>query len=262
MVEAASNPLVAKLSRFLPLAEVEVDALVELTATRRRLRAHVDLVTEGETPRPAFALMEGMACRYRIMVDGRRQILAFIVPGDVCDLHATLLRKVDHSICTIAPTTIAPIARDGLLEVIARFPRINVALWCSALQDEAIQREHVVALGRRNARGRVAYLLCELVWRQMANGLRDDHVIRLPMTQTEIADMLGLTPVHVNRVLQDFRKERLISLDHHHLILLNSERLEGIAELSRDYLHLNGVSTEIERQFVRSDRARAKKNLP
>lgn len=213
-------------------------------------------------PRSAFALMEGMACRYRLMADGRRQILAFIVPGDICDIHAILLRKVDHSICTIAPTTIASIARERLLDVMAHFPRINMALWWTALQDEAIQREHIVALGRRNAHSRVAYLLCELVWRQMANGLGDDHAIRLPMTQSEIADMLGLTPVHVNRVLQDFRKEGVISLDHHHLLLLDSERLEGIAELTQDYLHLNGASMEIERQFVRWEGKPAKRRTP
>ena len=160
------------------------------------------------------------------------------------------------------PTAIAAIVREKLAEVRARHPRINVALDWSAMQDEAVQREHVVALGRRNARGRVAYLLCELVWRQQASGMGEDHAMRLPMTQTEIADMLGLTPVHVNRVLQDFRKERLIALDHHRLRLLDIERLERIAELNQTYLHLSGAPSEIERQFVRRDRERLRIGLP
>ena len=176
-VDPESNPMVAKLSRFLPLSEDDIDVLMELTSARRRILAHVDVVKEGDVPHSAFALLEGMACRYRIMADGRRQILSFIVPGDICDIHATLVDKVDHSICTIAPTTIAAIVRERLLEVIAHFPRIGAALSWNALQEEAIQREHVVALGRRNAHGRVAYLFCELVWRQRANGLAEDDAI-------------------------------------------------------------------------------------
>jgi CRP-like cAMP-binding protein len=255
-VRPASNPLVAKLSHFLPLADEDLDALAELTAKTQQLAAHVDLITQGDVPRSPFAVLEGMACRYRILADGRRQILSFLVPGDICDVHAIVFRTVDHSIGTIVPTTIATIARDKLLEIRTRHPRINAALYWNAMQAEAIQREHIVALGRRDARGRVAYLLCELVWRQLASGLAADHAIRLPMTQSEIADMLGLTPVHVNRVLQGFRKERLINLGHHRLVLLDHERLERIAELSKDYLHMSGAPKEIERQLVRPERPR------
>jgi hypothetical protein len=113
------------------------------------------------------------------------------------------------------------------------------------LQQNAINRERIVALGRRSARGRVAYLLCELVWRQRAVGFAQDHAIRLPLTQVELADTLGLTSVHFNRILQGFRQGNLIALAHHRLTLLDVERLQTIAGFNQDYLHLGGATTEV-----------------
>lgn len=248
------GPLVRRLSRFLRLTERDVAALANLTNRQQRFPARANIATEGDAPRSAFVLLDGMACRFRTLSDGRRQILTFIVPGDICDLHAVLLKRRDHSIGTIMPTSIATIARERLLATIAQHPRINAALCWSALQEDAMQREHVVTLGRRNAHERIAYLFCDLVWRNEAYGSNGRDFIRLPMTQTDIADMLGLTPVHVNRVLQDFRKDRLIDLDRHRLRLLDVGRLMRIADISQDYLHLEGAPVEIERECARQER--------
>jgi CRP-like cAMP-binding protein len=250
-----SDPLVSRLSQFIAFEERDLIALRQLTALRNRLRTRVDLVAEGDTPYAAFALLEGMACRYRLMADGRRQILSLILPGDMCDVDAYVMRKVDHSIGTLVPTIVAAIVRNKLFEMLAVHPRINAALHWSAAQDEAMRREHVVSLGRRDARGRIAYFLCELVWRQLGSDFDEDHEIALPLTQIEIADMLGLTPVHVNRVLHDFRRERLIILSHKHLVLLDVDRLQRIAELTPDYLHLEGASSELVRSISRLDAA-------
>jgi CRP-like cAMP-binding protein len=151
-------------------------------------------------------------------------------------------------------TSIATIARDRLLALTRQHPRINAALWWTALQDQAIQREHVVALGRRNAHERVAYFLCELVWRFGTYGLGRHDAIELPMTQADIADLLGLTPVHVNRVLQDFRKQNLIALERRQLRLLDMERVAGIAELSPHYLLLDRAPEAIELECDRQER--------
>jgi hypothetical protein len=126
----------------------------------------------------------------------------------------------------------------------------------SALQEEAINRERIVALGRRSARGRVAYLVCELVWRQKAVGLAEDHAIRLPLTQLEFADTLGLTSVHINRILQGFRRDSLIALAQHRLTLLDVERLQKIAGFNQDYLHLGGATTEVRSYIDRLERDR------
>ena len=133
------------------------------------------------------------------------------------------------------------------MDLFGRRPRISAALWWSSLQEEAMLRERVVSLGRRDARGRVAYLLCELLWRHAAVGLTDGDVFRLPLTQTELGDTLGLTPVHVNRVLREFRERRLISMQHRMLELLDVNGLQAIAGFNKDYLHLGGAPPEVVR---------------
>lgn len=251
------DPLLTRLSHFVPLSGDDTRALVALMHGEQHFHAQVDIVAEGDVPRSAFLMTEGMACRYRVLDDGRRQIIDFIIPGDICDLYGFLLAAMDHSIGTIVPSRIAAILRDRVIDIMTRHPRIAAALWWSALQDEAMQRERIVALGRRDARGRVAYLLCELAWRQIANGTSNGHAIRLPLTQLEIADALGLTPVHVNRVLQELRREGLITIERRRLALLNLENLQGIAGLNHAYLHLGGAPKEARLYLNRLERDQA-----
>jgi CRP-like cAMP-binding protein len=240
----AWNPLVAKLSQFAPLSDRDVGVLETLCSPEERFRAGANIVVEGETPRSAFVLTRGMACRFRLMPDGRRQILTILIPGDFCDLHGFLLKATDHSVAAIGPTRIAAIGREAVIEIIANHPRIGAALWWSAMQENAMLRERIVALGRRSARGRVAYILCELVWRQRSIGMALDHVIRLPFTQTDLADMLGLTSVHTNRILQGMRRDELITLEHRRLTLHDLERMRAISGLSKDHLQLNSTPPE------------------
>jgi CRP-like cAMP-binding protein len=243
------NPLVAKLSQFAPLSDRDVSLLEALCSPEERFRAGANIVVEGEAPRSAFVVTRGMACRYRLMPDGRRQILTILIPGDFFDLHGFLARATDHSVVTIGPTRIAAIGREAVIDIIANHPLIGAALWWSTLQEEAMLRERIVALGRRSARGRVAYFLCEIVWRQRAIGIAEDHAVRLPFTQTDLADILGLTAVHTNRVLQEFRRDELITLDRRRLTLLDIERLEAISGLTPEYLMLSSTPPEILRYF-------------
>ena len=115
-------------------------------------------------------------------------------------------------------------------------------------------RERIVSLGRRDARGRIAYLLCELLWRHAAMGLAEGEMFRLPLTQTELGDALGLTPVHVNRVLKEFREHRLIAMERRLLRVLDPEGLQHIAAFDKAYLHLGGASPEVGRYFERLER--------
>jgi CRP-like cAMP-binding protein len=198
-----------------------------------------------------------MACRYRLMPDGRRQILTILLPGDLFGLPRFLLHPMDHSVAAIGPTRISAIGREAVIDIIANHPRIGAALWWSLMQEEAMLRERIVALGRRSARGRVAYLLCEIVWRQRAVGIAEGHAVRLPFTQAELGDMLGLTSVHINRVLQGFRRDELITLDRRRLTLLDIERLQAIAGLTPEYLNLNSTPPEILRYLDALERDRA-----
>jgi CRP-like cAMP-binding protein len=240
----AGNPLVAKLSQFASFSATEVELLEALCGHEERFKNGANIFDEGYPPRSAFVLTRGMACRYRLLPDGRRQILGFLIPGDFVDLHSFLLKVTDHSVGAIVPTRIAAIERDAVVDIVANRPRLGAALWWSAMQEAAMARERIVALGRRNARGRVAYLLCELVWRQRAIHVAEDHSIRLPLTQTDLADALGLTAVHVNRVLQRFRHDELIKLQQRRLTVINFARLETIAGLTPTYLQLNSTPAQ------------------
>ena len=250
----SSNPLTRKLSHFAPLSGSDQQILDTLTDRDEHFPADVDIIAEGSVPRSVFLLKEGMAIRYRALPDGGRQIMTFLIPGDLCDMHVFLLKAMDHSIGTITPVRVAPISREGMMDLVSHHPRISAALWWSSLQEEAMLRERIVSLGRRDARGRIAYLLCELLWRHGAVGLTNGEQFRLPLTQTELGDTLGLTPVHVNRVLKEFRERRLIAMEHRMLSLLDVEGLQSIAAFNKDYLHLGGAPEEVARYFDELER--------
>ena len=251
------NPLIAKLSQFAPLSNGDVGVLNALCQREERYPAGANIAVEGEAPRSAFVVTRGIACRYRLMQDGRRQILTILIPGDFFDLHGFLLKATDHSVATIGPTRIAAIDREAVMDIVLHHPRIGAALWWSAMQEDAMLRERIVALGRRSARGRLAYFLCEIVWRQRAIGMAEDHAIRLPFTQTDLADTLGLTSVHINRVLQGFRRDELITLEHRRLTLRNFEKLEAISGLTSRYLQLGSTPPEVVHYFDQLERDRA-----
>ncbi len=246
---ASSNPLVRKLSHFVPLTAADCDVLDELISVQEQRRADVDIIADGTASKSVFVLLEGMAARYRGLPDGGRQIMTFLIPGDFCDIHAFLGRVMDHSIGAITPVRVATISRDRMMDVFTHRPRISVALWWSSMQEEAMLRERIVSLGRRDARGRIAYLICELLWRYAAIGLSSDGGFPLPLTQTEIGDTLGLTPVHVNRILKEFRSQGLIRMRQRVIDLIDVAGLQTIAEVTKDYLQLGGVSDEMARYF-------------
>ncbi len=241
------NVLTRKLSHFAPLSHADQNLLDGLSATDEHFAADSNIVSEGQAPRSVFLLKEGMAARYRSLPDGGRQIMTFLIPGDLCNAHMFLLKTMDHSIGTVTPVRVAAIPRERIMDLFHHHPRIASGLWWSSLQEEAMLRERIVSLGRRDARGRIAYLLCELLWRYAAVGLTEGEVFRLPLTQTDLGDALGLTPVHVNRVLKDFRGRHLITMEHRMLHLLDVDGLQKIAAFNKDYLHLEGASEEVTR---------------
>ena len=254
---STGNPLIRKLSHFAPLSASDCKVLDDLTAEEERIAADVDIISEGMTPRSVFLILDGMAVRYRGLPDGGRQIMTFLIPGDLCDMHVFLAKTMDHSIGTITPVRIAAISRERMMDIFTLRPRISAALWWSSMQEEAMLRERIVSLGRRDARGRIAYLLCELLWRHTAVGLNSNGAFLLPLTQTELGDTLGLTPVHVNRILKEFKSYRLIAKEHKRIDLLDVPGLQKIADFTEEYLQLGGVSKEVERYFAdREDKQR------
>jgi len=240
MIEARiGSPLVRKLEHFVRLSAEERVALERASSGRQRvLRAREDIIREGEAPRFVNLVLQGWACRFKHLDDGRRQIMAFFLPGDLCDLNAFLLRQMDHSLGTISEATIAELTHDALEDLAGHHPRIRQALWWEALVGAAVQREWTVNLGQRSALERVAHVLCELFLRLRAVGLTDGDICEWPLTQTELADTTGLSPVHVNRTLQELRASGLILLKGKVLRIPDLDALQRAAMFNPNYLHL------------------------
>jgi CRP-like cAMP-binding protein len=257
-MEPGESPFIRKLSHFAPLTAADKEVLDALPQRDVRFGVHADIMEEGVMPRSIMLLKEGMAMRYRSLPGGTRQIMTFMIPGDLCDIHVFLLKAMDHSIGTLTPVVAAPVSRESMMQLFYDHPRVSAALWWSSQQEEAMLRERIVSLGRRDARGRIAYLLCELLWRHAAVGLTVGDTFRLPLTQTELGDALGLTPVHVNRILKEFRAKRLISVESRMLNLLDVDGLQTIAGFNKDYLRLAGASEEVARYFDQLEGERSK----
>jgi CRP-like cAMP-binding protein len=233
-----SRALIAKLTTVAPITLEDRCALAELCVTARDMGARRSLIREGDRPDHIHLIVEGWAARYKLLPDGSRQITAFLLPGDFCDLHVTILGAMDHSIATITRARVAYIPR-GRMEALTERPGITKALWWSTLVDEAVLRNWIVNVGRRDAFEAIGHLMCELFVRLRNVGLTDDHRYELPLTQEEIGDALGLTPVHVNRVLQRMRGEGLISLDRGALTIHDYRRLEKASGFNPNYLHID-----------------------
>jgi CRP-like cAMP-binding protein len=181
--------------------------------------------------------VEGWAARYKLLPDGARQITAFLIPGDFCDLHVTILGEMDHGITTLTRSRVAFVPRARIEELTER-PSLVKAFWWSTLVDEAILRAWIVNVGRRDAFEAVGHLICELYVRMKNIGLVDGRRFDLPLTQEEIGDALGLTSVHVNRVLQRLRSEDLISFRQGLLTIHDYPALEKASGFNPNYLHI------------------------
>lgn len=232
--------LIRKLEHFVRLSEEDKEMLKRISAARvRKLVARDDLIREGEPPHVVNLMLEGWACRYKDLEDGRRQIISLFLPGDLCDLNIFVLRKMDHSIGALTDLSVAEIPREVFDELTEQFPRVTQALLWETLVNTAIQREWTVNLGQRDASERMAHLLCELFLRLRAVGLADGNSCAMPLTQAELGEAVGLSTVHVNRVLQTLRTSRLIVLKEKTLIIPDLERLMDACMFNIDYLHLD-----------------------
>ena len=233
-----NNPLLRKLANFTALSEEESSAVEECCKDVQEIGARDDVIVQGDRTGGVKLLLDGFACRYKTLEDGRRQIVAYFVPGDLCDLRVFILKRMDHSIGAIAPSRVATISPDNVLMLMQTYPTLTRALWWSTLVEEAIAREWIVNVGQRNARERLAHLFCELLYRFRAVGLNDGLSCTLPLTQVELAETLGLSTVHVNRTLQELRRRKLITLNGGTLTIQNLRALEELSLFNADYLHL------------------------
>jgi CRP-like cAMP-binding protein len=230
--------LARRWSNHVQFAPGDRDALLELPFTLKVFGKDAYMVREGEQTTECSVLIRGFAFRQKILSNGGRQIISIHIPTEFVDLQNGILGIADHSIQSLDRCEAAVIPREALLDLASRLPSVRMAMWIDTLIDSSIFREWVVNVGRRDSRTRIAHLLCELVLRleKIGAGHRDGRY-DFPLTQEQLADCTGLTPVHTNRTLQSLRKDGLIELTARSLTVLNWNRLREVADFDELYLH-------------------------
>ncbi|WP_454887097.1 Crp/Fnr family transcriptional regulator [Sphingomonas oryzagri] len=231
------HPLLIKLQTLQDFGQEDRTLIESLTHDVRRIPAGSDIISEGARPEYAHVMIEGWSCRYQLLPDGGRQITAFLVPGDLCDAHVAILDRMDHSIGALTTSRVAFIPRIGMERLFER-PAIAKALWWASLVDAAILRAWVVNLGRRDAFDRVAHLVCEMHARLSNVGMAGGGTFVLPLTRADLGDALGLTPVHIGRVLRLLRDQCIMTFEQKNIVITDVAQLMHAGDFRIDYLHL------------------------
>jgi CRP-like cAMP-binding protein len=236
--EFGMERLFRKLSCRTALCDADRRALASLATKERTFAASQYLLREGALPTRCGIICEGFAYRQKLTIEGDRQIVMVLVPGDVLDVQNLYLQKSDHDIQALTALTVAEASIEGVRRIVEEHPALARALWTDALVECSIAREWLLNVGRRNARTRLAHLLCEFQLRLELIGEGEDDGYELPMTQEQLGDALGLTPVHVSRMLQSLERDGLITRRQRRLSVVDWAELRIAAQFNPRYLHL------------------------
>jgi len=207
-----SSALARKLNGFAELSKAELGVLVELQSKPIKIKRGRVLIEEGQSGQKAFILQSGWGCSFKILPDGSRQIIRLPIPGDCVGLRSILLRMSDHSCSALTDAVVSAVEAPRMLEIINKLPRLGAAFLWAASQEGAMVVEHLVNIGRRTAQERTAHFFLELAERLKLVGLATEMQFEHPLSQHIIADALGLSDVHVNRVLRQLREQNLLTL--------------------------------------------------
>lgn len=234
----SENPLILKLQWGYPLDDRDRNRLEQLCDNTITVEAQQDLISEGERPEDVHLVLEGMALRYKILPNGRRSIMALLIPGDFCDLHVAILGEMDHTIATLDRSQIVKIPRRTIGDLIEHHPGIARALWWATLVDEGVLREWLANMGRRPSDKQMAHLFCEMFTRMAAVNKVTDGRFRLPLTQEDLGDVLGMSTVQVNRTLRRLREQDFLEFINREVEMRNIGGLRRFADFDPNYLHL------------------------
>ena len=237
---ALESPLARKLGAFVALSEPELAALAVFHQRRRSFELGMDLVRQGQLGQPAYILADGWVCSYKLLANGKRQIVDFQVPGDFLGLRSVLFRTSDHNAEAVTRVDVSEVSSTDLIDAFAATPRLATAVLWAASRDEAMVMEHLVDIGRRNALERTAHFLLELGARLKLVGLGTNAGYACPLSQYMLADALGLTAVHINRIMRQLREEGLLTFRSAQVIFDDFEGLVELAEFDTGYLDQDG----------------------
>ncbi len=228
------------MEQFTAFSDMEKRRLDQLICADREIHApKEDIIAEGAHSGHCHVVLSGLACRYKLLPDGGRQIMAFLIPGDLCDAEIFILKIMDHGVAAITPTTTALIPAEAMKTLLRETSSLGEALWWGTMTDLGVLRERIVDEGRRSAYVRIAHLLYEMLVRYRMVELTDGNSFAFPITQTDLADATGLTPAHANRMLQKLRADGLIELRGGVVTVIEPDLLKDAAQFSGTYLHLD-----------------------
>jgi CRP-like cAMP-binding protein len=232
------TPLFLNLGQHDILSKSEKALLNETVVDTSEFAAGSDIVSVGSRPNHSSLLLDGFAGRYKMLADGGRQITALHVAGDFVDLHAFLLKTMDHGIIALSRCRVGFAKHTDLKSITEKAPHLARLLWLDTLVDGAIHREWIVAMGRRSKKSHLANLICELFVRLEGVERTSGASFHFPLSQSEMADVLGLSSVHMNRVIQSLRREGLISWINHTITILDWDKIRDLAEFDPTYLSM------------------------
>jgi CRP-like cAMP-binding protein len=241
---AALNNFVDRLAAISPLSRDDITALRGVNARVTRVSANSDIVLPGAQFEHAVLVASGLVGRYLQLSDGRRQITAIHVPGEIADLHRVATPRAGSALEALTNAAVVLLSGKELKAIALASPAITRAFWSYFAIDAAVLSRWAVNLGRREAKVRMAHLLCELGLRMEASGqgLRTDFLLEL--TQGQIGDALGLTPVHVNRTLKALKESGAVEIEGRIFRIPDWPRLAAIAEFDPEYLQIEPQADE------------------
>jgi len=235
--EGLASPLAQKLSRLVTLAPAEIAVLRELQGSHRRIVRGREIVAEGRNYDGLLILIDGAALRYRVLNDGRRQVLNIVLPGDFIGYPGCFFENALYSIAALGDCIVSPVPFARLLGLFETHSRLGAAIFWLLSCETAMYAEHLIGVGRRSALERVAHFLLELLTRLQAIGLADERSFSLPLTQELIADALGLSVQYVNQTLRQLREEGLALIERQQVTILDAEGLAALADFERGYIN-------------------------
>lgn len=234
--------LIRKLQALHSLSQEEQTALLTAITMTRVIERGQDIAADGSMPSHSTVILSGVACRYKMLKGGRRQILCFQFPGDVTDIYSYVLKKLDHGIGALTRCEVAHIPHPSVRKLCEIYPNLAYTLWRDSLVDTAILYMNIVNAGRRSAPERIAHLICEQYMRLKAVGLAElGKPVKFYITQTDIADATGLSLVHVNKTLKSLKAQNLIGRDPQMIEILDWEGLKNVAGFDPAYLHFKNM---------------------
>ena len=231
--------LVKRLVALSPLDEADCQAILDLPHSLQTVRPHEYIIREGDDATHSCLLRSGFVMRHKTLADGARQIVSVHMAGDMANLQNSLLKLADHSVQAVTEAELVFIPGSAIVALAAARPAIAMAMWLDTLIDGAIFRQWIANVGRRDARARTAHILCEFALRQERSGLAQRGKYDLPLTQEQLADAVGLTPVYVNRMLMALESSGLIERQRRTVTIADWDALTDVADFDPSYLYLD-----------------------